>query len=453
MLKDLRTLYELRKIVPLEPRHAVARLFVVRGKYGLVDGSGILWPIYFRSHIKPPRALDIVRFSSSAFRPDGADANKYQDDGYFLVVEDIFEVVTSSEGWTNQTLPTPVPDARVFDEVEEPTHTFYFPAPHHDRIANLENKNRAMQRASDFFKNRGFMNVETPTLVPSGGVERYLAPFKSEYIDFRKRKWSLEMPTSPEFALKKFLVEGHKKIFQIARAFRSEGQLSDWHEPEFLMLEWYRIGASLDDIVEDTKLLVSALAKALPTNWEPATSWRHFEVNELFKLYASIDLEQVQNVDAFFEKAQPVSVSVQQDDDWDTLFCKVLMDCIEPKLRDFEACVVTDFPKQMCALAQVPNGSAFAKRFEVYIRGVEICNGYLELSDSVELERRFAETSQHRSDLSRDAVFESAMRFGLPPCAGNALGLDRLIAVLCGSQKISDFYAFPFLSQFEAGLD
>ena len=448
---NLQTLFELRKTASLQRRGGQARLFKAQGKWGLVDSSGLLWPIEFGADVTLPAPESVIAFESHFYRPDARTMSKYDDFGYHLQIDSVKEIVESQGEWPNGIIPSPAPPGERFEVYREQNDTRFFPSPARARKNLIEKRNLATDRARSFFENRGFLKVETPTLVPSGGVENYLQSFNTEYIDHRGQNWKLALPTSPEFALKKVLCEGHEKIYQFSRSYRNNGELSNQHEPEFVMAEWYRAGGTLDDLMQDTQKLVTEVARVLGSPWKPEFQWPVFKVNDLFLKFADINLLNVQNRDDFYLAAKLKSSSVVETDDWDSLFYKVFFEKIEPFLKTQTACFLTHYPVQMCALAKNEEGSPFVLRFEGYLRGVEICNGYDELADSSELEARFSATQKMRPEISRDALFEQTMAYGMPPCAGNALGLDRVIALLAGRSSIQELYAVPFLSQFLPG--
>ncbi len=458
----LREHHELRKTVPLAPRRACARVFEIEDTPGLVDGSGALWPVVLSPGVElVPGEVVVARLSS--FRPDGSGVSKYDDSGFVCSVEAVEERVPRLSPWPVHGVPPPGPGvtaeilaaiadrARVLGLNRLPETRFL--ASHAARRASrVRARNQALVRARNFFERRGFLACETPSLVPSGGVETYLSVFRTEYVDHRGHVVPLQLPTSPEFALKKLLCEGHPRVFQIARAFRNGGELSRWHEPEFLMLEWYRSAESMAAVMDDTRALVEALRDALGGARPLPDSWPVFRVDALVREHAGLDLSALQEPAAFRAAARASCASVNERDDWNDVFCKIFMEKVEPVLAKAQACFVTGYPEQMAALARrEPGGAPFAERFEAYLFGVEICNGYQELTDSRELMSRFAATAAARPDVSRDPVFESAMAHGLPPCTGNALGLDRVVALLLGLDGISALYSTPFLSQFPAG--
>lgn len=458
---NLRTLFELRKTEPLHSRVCVARFFVALGRLGCVDASGLLWPIVLAPGVPPPPPQSLAVVSTRFFRLDGKERSKYDDSGYLLEISAVLESVESREAWPVEAIPAPVPPEDRFHSFKDAEDTRFLDSPAHHRGRLIEKRNLAHARARQFFENRGFVRMETPSLVPSGGVETYLNTFETRYLDHRGKRWTLALPTSPEFALKKLLAEGFDKVFQLSRSFRNNGEISAHHEPEFVMAEWYRSGAGLDDVMRDTEKLVASLAAVLGSTFSLPKAWPRMRVDDLFRETVGIVLEEVQDVATFRQAAQPHSASVRESDDWDSVFCKLFMERIEPRLKGRGACFVTHYPVQMGALAAREPGKPFVLRFEAFLDGIEICNGYEELTDAQEMTRRFEEIERSRagdgspdasaSPVTRDPVFEKTMAHGLPPCAGNALGLDRVVAVLAGLDAIAPLMPIPFLGQFEPG--
>ncbi len=454
---NLRTIFELRKTVPTQNRRTVARVFVHNNRPGLVDNSGALWPIDFLNQNSPQEEA-VLLCEVSWSRTDGNDASKYEDDGFQLCVEAIHDCTPALTTWPNAIISAPGPVfTEQHDTIPNPAHnaalaihTRYFHSTVSLRAKILNIRNRGLSKIRCFFENRGFVNMETPTLVPSGGVEAYVSSFHTTYTDVRGKSWRISMPTSPEFALKKLLAEGFQKVFQLSRAYRNSGELARWHEPEFMMLEWYRSGATLQDIMNDTRELVLALDASLGTNSVVPKNWKTHTVRELFLQHCSLDISQLQNEQDFRNAAQKISASIVSTDDWDSVFCKLFMEKIEPHLAAEKACFVTHYPRRMGALARVAKDSLYVERVEAYLQGVEICNGYFELTDTVELKDRFDTISQKRdaNEVTRDLIFEETMKFGLPPCSGNALGVDRVIAIVSGIPEIAKLFPIPFVSQF-----
>ncbi len=415
---------------------SVGRLFKSHNSLGLFDATGIVWPIHFETAKQNFKQGDVLKF-------------KYTFKSDTLCIEDILDYVEQKEQWKNKSISSPIDFDDSFLKVNKrnPQKTKYFVHPTlSKRIKSLKQRSKAITFTRKFFEKQNFFYAETPTLVRSGGMESYLHTFQTEYHDFQGRSWTFELPTSPEFALKKLLAEGFPNVFQVARSFRNHGEKSDLHEPEFFMLEWYRAGGVLEDILQDTQEFVSLLAKYLKSTKSIPTNWPQYSVKDLFLTHLNLNLDQLQETKDFYEQSKIHSVSLRETDSWDDIFCKLFMEKIEPFLKEQTACFVTDYPSQMGALAQLhPENPLYVQRAEAYLFGVEISNGYQELVEAVEFEARLAATQAKRNgQIKHDFEFENAMKFGLPPCAGNALGLDRVIALLLGHDNIQKLLLFPF---------
>ncbi len=273
-----------------------------------------------------------------------------------------------------------------------------------------------------FFKEREFLEVETPALVPCPGLDVHLQAFEALNPSGRTAGW---LATSPEYQMKRLLCAGAERIFQLCRSYRADEQGAH-HEREFAMLEWYRANASADDVIADTEALVAQVANALDgPSAHLAGPWERMSVSEAFERYAGAMVD-------------------PSDED---RFFRVWADAIQPSLGLAAPVVVTDWPASMASLAKLkPNGTA--DRFEVFVGGVELCNGFGELTDPVEQRRRFEQDRAARRAMGRsvypiDERFIAALEQGMPESGGNALGVDRLLMLLTGSASIQDVMAFP----------
>jgi lysyl-tRNA synthetase class 2 len=278
-----------------------------------------------------------------------------------------------------------------------------------------------------FFEARDFVEVETPAIVPSPGLDVHLFAFEVRDPAGRPVGW---LATSPEYQMKRLLSAGALRIFQLGRAYRAEEQ-GRHHEREFTMLEWYRAHATSDDVIRDTRELVAFLADTLAEDVQgPAyfkAAWERITVEQALRRYAKIELDDlVQNHDRFFST-------------W--------AETVQPRLGEQRPVVVTDWPASMASLARIkPNG--MADRFEVFIRGVELCNGFGELTDPAEQRRRFKrdQAERHAAGLPvypMDEPFLGALEQGMPESGGNALGVDRLLMLLTGADSIQAVMPFP----------
>ncbi len=309
-----------------------------------------------------------------------------------------------------------------------------------------------------FFAGRDFLEVETPVLQVSPGLEPHLMAFATELVAAdRQSSRPLYLHTSPEFAMKKLLATGLPRIFQLAHVFRN-GERASTHSPEFTMLEWYRTGA-YEQIVADTAALLGELAAVAGKS---VVSWRGIDcdlsaepeivtVSQAFAEFADgIDLlATVGDMPALIAEARRIGVRVGEGDRWDDLVLRILAERIEPRLGAGRPSFLAEYPVEMAALARVkPGNPMVAERVELYIAGVEIANGFGELTDAAEQRRRFIADMDLKEQLygqryPLDEEFLAALEYGLPDSAGMALGFDRLVMLLAGAERIDDILWVP----------
>jgi len=331
------------------------------------------------------------------------------------------------------------------------------------RRATLERRARVMQGLRAFFAGRDFIEVETPCLQVSPGIEPHLKAFSTRWVDpLGEADRPLALHTSPEFAMKKLLVAGMERIFQIARVFRN-AECSDTHHPEFTMLEWYRTGATLDDLMAETEDLVRAAARAAGVDClrrqgrrcDPFQPWERLSLDEAFRIHAGIDLLATApdplspDRDHLAAEAARIGVSVSRFDRWDDIVFKVMMERIEPRIGTTVPTIVHSWPLSLAALARRdPADPRTAQRFEVYALGLELANAFGELTDAAEQRRRFTADQALQRALYGDAhpldeEFLAALAHGLPDSVGIALGVDRLIMLLADAPRIDDVLWAP----------
>ncbi|MEN6449849.1 MAG: EF-P lysine aminoacylase EpmA [Thermoguttaceae bacterium] len=312
-------------------------------------------------------------------------------------------------------------------------------------LKNLRLRAQLLRRLREFFDERGFLEVETPVLSADTVVDRHLDPFSvvvqpASASRAEKRYW---LQTSPEFGMKRLLVAGATAIYQVTRAFRQDEQ-GPLHNPEFTMVEWYRVG---DRLAEGMQLL-SDLGETL-LGRGPA---ERLTYREAFCRYAGFDPHTITNESlvATVKAAgidAPASMSPDDRDGWLDL---VLVDRVQPRLGEERPAILHDFPASQAALARVrPDDPPVAERFELYVAGMELANGYHELLDPAVLRDRNAQSNQlRRADgkpsLPEDSRLLSAMDAGLPPSTGVAMGFDRIVMLAAGAQRLDEVIAFPF---------
>jgi lysyl-tRNA synthetase class 2 len=290
----------------------------------------------------------------------------------------------------------------------------------------LERRSKILRAIRDFFDARGFIEVETPVRIP--------APAQETHIDVPPsgRAW---LRASPELHMKRLLVDGCERIYQIGPCFRS-GECGRRHNPEFTMLEWYRTDADYLDILADTEALVCAVSTALfgtttlsygGTAIQLAGPWPRLTVRDAYRRWAGWDPAAQWDADRF---------------DMD------MVTRIEPALPRATPCVLIDYPAPAASLARLkPGDASVAERWEVYIGGLEIANAYSELCDAAAQRARFEEAARERQALGKEAYpldepFLNALERGMPPCGGIALGIDRLVMLACDADDIADVRPF-----------
>jgi len=336
-----------------------------------------------------------------------------------------------------------------------------------DRFAlrrdKLARRSLILAAVRGFFAERDFIEVDTPALQVSPGLEPHLHAFATRLHDPNKGETAGRyLHTSPEFAMKKLIVAGLPRIWQLSHAFRN-GERSATHHPEFSMLEWYRAGASYYDLMEECTELVrtcqeAAAAEAL--TWrggvaDAKQAWQRLSVSEAFQAYCGIDLlataPDAAEPDAaeLAAAAHRIGIAPHAGDDWEALFFRIFLERVEPHLGIGTPTILCDYPLSMAALSRrSAHDRRLAERFEVYVCGLELANGFGELTDPVEQRTRFIADRARKQALYGeiypiDEDFIAALTHGLPPCAGIALGFDRLVMLCTGAGNIEDVLWAP----------
>lgn len=315
------------------------------------------------------------------------------------------------------------------------------------RLPRLQQRAAIVTAARGYFRDQDFLELETPVRVACPGLEPHLRAFPSG-----ERHWLI---TSPELHLKRVLAAGAERIVEFARAFRDE-ERGPWHRAEFTMLEWYRSFAGLDAIQADCEALVTACAEAagLQTatiaDCDLTPPFDRVTVRDALIDHTGLDLAILQQRDALNAAITKLGIQTATDDTWDDLFFRVWIDKVEPQLGRRRPVFVQDYPASQAALARIrsePWGDV-AERFELYACGIELANAFLELNDPDEQRARHEADRAERQSMGApvyplDERFLAALESGMPPAAGIALGLDRLIALLLGAQDLDEINAFP----------
>lgn len=312
-------------------------------------------------------------------------------------------------------------------------------------LDNLRLRAQLLRRLREFFDERGFLEVETPVLSADTVVDRHLDPFSvvvqpASATRSERRYW---LQTSPEFAMKRLLAAGATAIYQVTRAFRQDEQ-GPLHNPEFTMVEWYRVG---DRLAEGMQLLSDLGETLLGRGPAEQISYR-----EAFERYVGIDPLKATN-EALMATVKacaidaPASMSPNDRDGWLDL---LVVERVQPCLGQARPAILYDFPASQAALARVrPDDLPVAERFELYVAGMELANGYHELLDPAVLRERNAQSNQLRRADGKPTLPEgsrllAAMDAGLPPSTGVAMGFDRIAMLAAGAERLEEVIAFPF---------
>jgi elongation factor P--(R)-beta-lysine ligase len=329
-----------------------------------------------------------------------------------------------------------------------------------DRKPFLKARGAITAATRRFFASEGFTEVETAALQVSGGNETHLSAFSTQLIAEDGAASGLYLHTSPEFDCKKLLAAGEERIFTLARVFRNR-ERSALHHPEFTMLEWYRAGEPTLRIYEDCAGLLAVAARAAGASdcsWrgrtcDPFAEPEIVTVCEAFATHASIDLKALlEDRDGLARVAARDGIRVAADDRWSDLFSKILSEKIEGRLGCERPTILVDYPMSEAALARRSESDPrFADRFELYVCGVEVANGFAELTDAAEQRRRFEAQMEEKSRIYGerypiDADFLAALAL-MPAASGVALGFDRLVMLATGAERIEQVLWTPVAEQ------
>lgn len=316
------------------------------------------------------------------------------------------------------------------------------------RVSGIRVRANILRQVRAYFDEQEFLEVEPPTLVRAPGLEINIKAVRAG------RGYLI---TSPEFAMKRLLAGGLERIFATSRCFRAEEE-GKHHSVEFTMLEWYRAWASLEDIIHDTEQIVGRAVTAVRGRCsvrvdlrevDLTAPWKRLTVAEAFNRWAGFTLHGFESSEALRQLMARNGIDPGQAVNWDDLFYICFVDRIQPGLTTLNhAVILTEWPIALAALARSkPDEPQWALRFEAYVGGIEVANAFDELTDAAEQQKRFEEEQYARRERGLevypiDPRFMSALREGLPPCAGIALGIDRLAMLAAGASDLRTVSAF-----------
>jgi elongation factor P--(R)-beta-lysine ligase len=324
-----------------------------------------------------------------------------------------------------------------------------------------------------FFLDRKFHEVETPYLTGSLPPESYLEIFETTLLNRKREGRRAFLPTSPEPFLKKLLVAGIGNCFALPKSFRNTEDMSTTHNPEFTILEWYRVNADYTDIMDDCEdllIFINAYLKRMSetkTNGKPTEiryqgkiidishPWERLTMSHAFQKFAGIDLPNALTLELLAPLAKQKGYTVTENDTWEILFHQIYFNEIEPHLGVGRPTIIYDYPAELAALSRKKKSDPrFAERFEFYIEGLELGDAYSELTDADEQLARFRSESRERKRLGKilhpiDTDFIEALRVGMPAAGGIAVGVDRLIMLMADVTDIADTLLFPAKDLFD----
>ncbi len=324
-------------------------------------------------------------------------------------------------------------------------------------FAKLQTRSAVIRLIRRWFDERDFLEMHTPRLVGLPGQEPYLVPFWTDVIEASGSHHPAALITSPEYMMKRLLAEGFDRIYDLGPCFRNEEPWDGTHDPEFLLLEWYRRDSGLEDLMRDTEEMIRWVASAVPNvKYRPSNdAFRRLTVEEAWRKYAGIELAPLlEDREAMARVCLEHGQSVSDDDTWDDLYFKIFLSEIEPHLGWSESTryavrgtpaptFLHRYPASMAALARRSSDDPrWADRVELYIGDLELANGFAELSDPIEQRKRFEEEQELRRSQGKkawpiDEKFISALP-KMGNAAGIAFGVDRLVMLLTGSSSIND---------------
>jgi lysyl-tRNA synthetase class 2 len=311
------------------------------------------------------------------------------------------------------------------------------------RLDHLQARARALAKLREVFAARGFLEVETPLLVPSPALEIHLeaVPAGSGYLI-----------TSPEYQMKRLLAAGFERIYQVCKCFRAN-EHGVQHSSEFTLVEWYRAFAGIDAIIEDTEQLVHAVcgdhARIGSRRIDVKPPWHRMTVRDAMLQYAGVRVDGEEPAGDLVAEIRRAGIDVADGTAWDDAFFAAFLARVEPAIAALDrALVLEDWPAPLAALARRKDGEPkTALRFEAYVGGIELANAFDELTDPVEQRARFEDDQRIRAERGKpvyplDEKLLAALAEGLPPSAGIALGFDRLVMLATGAEHIRQVLAF-----------
>lgn len=319
-------------------------------------------------------------------------------------------------------------------------------------------REKTIRAIRTFFEKENFHEVETPLLIAHPPAESYLDVFETNLLDRYRKPTKAYLSTSPEIPLKKLMVAGLGDCYSLTKAFRNMETQGKLHNPEFTVLEWYRVNADYFDIMKDCERLLQAIAGNTlmyqRQKIDLTAPWERVTVADAFKKYAGVNFEEFFDMDNAQKIAVGKGYTVKEGNTWEELYNQIFLNEVERKLGVGRPTILYDFPSAVAALSKhKASDPRFCERFEFYVSGLELGDCYGELTDPVESEKRFDFQMKEIARLGKTAYdydhdFIEALKVGLPKCSGIAVGVDRLIMLLADTKDLADTLFFPASEEF-----
>ncbi|RUO73775.1 elongation factor P--(R)-beta-lysine ligase [Idiomarina seosinensis] len=314
-------------------------------------------------------------------------------------------------------------------------------------LDTLRYRAKLMGQVRQFFEQRDVLEVDTPTLARAGVTDLYLENLTSRLAAGADgQPMTLHLQTSPEFALKRLIAQHHIDVYQLSHVFRDD-EIGRFHNPEFSLLEWYRLGLDTQQLIQEISELLTETTAAPPVQ---ALSYQ-----QAFIHYCEADPLTADGIAAIHQQLlarDDTQQWMQQESDTDTILQVAFNLLVEPRLDEKTPIAITNFPASQAALAQLSEDDPrVAHRFEIYYQGVELANGYKELTDATAQQQRFEHDNRRRQEQGKpvkqlDFALIEALKHGLPDCSGVALGFDRLLMIALGAKHIKEVLPFSIES-------
>ena len=338
-----------------------------------------------------------------------------------------------------------------------------------EKIKNNQNplgryfiREKVIDSIRTFFKKQDFREVQTPILVPTPSCEPNLEVFKTELRTFKGVKRDAYLIMSPEYSIKKLISAGIGNCFEITKCFRNDENVSDLHNHEFTMLEWYRTHANYIDVMNDFEKLFIYIVKSLTPKadikkwqyqnkvYDISAPWLRITVSQAFQKYANVNTDTLLSEIELINTARSKGYQIARKTTWEEVFHQILFNEVEPALNKLQKpYFLYDYPATLASLSKKKkNDPRFAERFEVFLAGIELGNCFSELIDSNEQKSRFQKELSERkikgmTEYSIDNELIKALSSGMPEVAGIAVGVDRLIMLAGNFETISETLFFP----------